>query len=65
MGGFSGEVRGKSKIETYLNYVKAIEHCGGTFNSHYPDGKKKKLCKSLMEQDSESGDWILRCHFHT
>lgn len=65
MGGLRGEVRGRSKIGAYVSYVKQIERWGGTFNSHDPDGKKKKLCKSLMEQDPETGEWVLRYHFHT
>ena len=48
MGGMSGEVRGNSKIEAYLNYVRLVEGFGGTFNSHEPDAKKKKVCKSEM-----------------
>ena len=65
MGGFSAAVRGKSKIETYLNYVREVEKWGSTMNSHEPDAKYKKVCKSLMKQDSETGEWVLRYHFHT
>lgn len=65
MGGFSGTVRGKSKIEAYLNYVREVEKRRGTFNSHKPHAKKKKVCKSLMVQNPESGEWILHYHFHT
>ena len=65
MGGYSGEVRGKSKIETYLNYLGEIERVGGPFNSHEPPRQKKKLCKSLMKQDPKSEEWILPYHFHT
>jgi hypothetical protein len=65
MGGFRDQVRGKSKIEAYLNYVREIERWGDTMNSHEPDAKYKKVCKSLMKQDPETGEWVLRYHFHT
>ncbi len=65
MGGLSGEVRGKSKIETYLNYVRLIEGLGANFNDHQPDAKHKKVCKSMMTQDPETGEWVLRYYFHT
>jgi len=65
MGGLSGEVRGKSKIEAYLNYVKEIERWGGAMNSHEPDAEYKKVCKSLTKQDPETGEWVLRYHFHS
>jgi hypothetical protein len=65
MGSFRGQIRGISKIDVYLKYVAEIKKWNGTFNSHNPDAKYKKVCKNLMEQDSESGEWILRYHFHT
>jgi hypothetical protein len=65
MGGTHGEVRGRSKIEAYLNYVELIEGFGAVFNDHFPDAKRKKACKNLMTLDPESGEWILRYHFHT
>jgi hypothetical protein len=65
MGGFRGEVRGESKIEVYIKYVAEIKRWGGTFNSHDPDAKYKKVGKNLMEQDPSSGEWVLRYHFHT
>ena len=65
MGGMTGEVRGQSKIEAYLEYVQQVEGFGDTFLSHDPDPRNKKLCKKLMVQDSEHGEWILHFHLHT
>ena len=51
MGGMINEVRGSSKIET--------------FQCHNPDPKYKKLCKSLMKQDPDTGEWVLVSRLHT
>ena len=65
MGGMTGEVRGQSKIETYLKYVAEVEGFGDMFQEHDPDPRNKKKCKSLMVQDPETGEWVLRYHLHT
>lgn len=65
MGGMINEVRGSSKIETYLKYAELVDGYGETFQSHNPDPKYKKRCKSLMKQDSETGEWVLRYRLHT
>ena len=65
MGGMTDEVRGPAKIETYLKYAELVDGYGDTFQSHNPDPKNKKLCKSLMEQDPETGEWVLSFHLHT
>ena len=59
------EVRGSSKIETYLKYAELVDGYGETFQSHNPNSKHKKLCKSLMKQDSATGEWVLRFRLHT
>jgi len=64
MGGMSGQIRGKSKIEVYLKYVEEAERCAGVFEDVYPP-KNKRACKSLMVQDQETGEWILRYRWHT
>ena len=64
MGSIHGEIRGKSKIEVYLKYVDEIKKWDG-FNEHFPDAKRKKVCKNLMEQDPDSEEWVLRYRFHT
>ena len=65
MGSTSGEIRGKSKIETYLKYTEEIEAVGNIFQDQHPDPRYKKECKRLMKQDPKSGEWVLRFHFHT
>lgn len=65
MGGMINEVRGSSKIETYLKYAELVEGYGETFQCHNPDPKYKKLCKSLMKQDPDTGEWVLVSRLHT
>ncbi len=65
MGGTSGEVRGRSKIDAYLKYAGEVEGFGDTFQDHDPDPRDKKLCKRLMVQDPETGEWVLSYRLHT
>ncbi len=65
MGGMSGEVRERSKIDAYLNYAEQVEGFGDTFQDHAPDPRNKKLCKRLMVQDPDTGEWVLYFHLHT
>ncbi|HTX22443.1 MAG TPA: hypothetical protein VMD27_11400 [Candidatus Aquilonibacter sp.] len=65
MGSVHGEIRGESKIDVYLKYVDEIKKWDGVFDEHFPDAKYKKVCKNLMEQDPNSGEWVLRYRFHT
>ena len=65
MGGYTGEVRGLSKIDTYLRYVEEVEGFGATFQSHNPDPKYKKECRRRMIQDPHTGEWVLPFHLHT
>lgn len=65
MGGLSGEIKGKSKIEVYLEYKEKTEQWEGLFQEMNPDPSYKKLCKSLMVQDPSTGEWILHYHLHT
>jgi hypothetical protein len=62
MGGFSGEKRGKSKIEVYLKYQEKFEDWEGSFD---PDPKYKKFCKRQMIWDSDTGEWVLHYYLHT
>ena len=65
MGGTTGEVRGKSKIEAYLRYVEIIDAHGETFLTQYPKPHNKKGCKREMVQDPETGEWVLYYRLHT
>lgn len=60
MGGMWGEVRGATKIETYLKYV---EECEGWPLAHNPDPKYKKWCKRQMERDPETREFVLKFRF--
>ena len=64
MGGTYGEIRGKSKIETYLKYE---ELTSGFYEdwSHWPNPKNKKGCKKQMVEDPDTGEWVLQYHMHT
>ena len=61
MGGYWGEVRGSTKIETYLAYV---EQCEGWPGTHDPDPSGKKWCYRQMERDPQTGEWTLRYRAH-
>ena len=60
MGSFRGEVRGNSKVETYIKYLKVSESWD---LARYPDPKYKKFCKKQMEWDRVKREWILQYHF--
>ena len=60
VGGMNSEIRGKSKAGAYRKYAAAVDREGQNFLDHNPDAKHKKLCKSLMQQDPETGEWVLR-----
>ena len=60
MGGVTGEIRGKSKIEVYLKYCDLAEN--EFFPRRIPDPKDKKGCKKEMVQDPETEEWVLRYH---
>jgi len=60
MGSFRGEVRGSSKIETYIKYLEVSESWDLT---RHPDPKCKKFCKKQMEWDPVKKEWILKYHF--
>ena len=62
MGGFSDEVRGKSKVEVYAKYFEVADT--ETF-SYEPDPRYKKYCKSQMVWDPGAEEWVLHYHGHT
>jgi hypothetical protein len=64
MGGHSGEIRGKSKIEVYLKYEETIAGWEGIFEDSDPP-KNKQLCKKLMVWDPDTGEWVLHYRLHT
>ena len=60
MGGFSGKVRGKTKISTYERYREKAEEWGLGCD---PNPDHKKECKSRMVRDEEREEWILEFRF--
>jgi hypothetical protein len=60
VGGFWSEVRGDTKVETYLKYV---DKCEGTPFSPHPHPRYKKSCYREMERDPETREWVLRYRF--
>ena len=65
MGGMHDEMRGSSKIKTYLKYAELVEEFGDTFQDHEPNPNNKKLCKKLMVQDPYTGEWVLPFRLHS
>jgi hypothetical protein len=62
MGGASGAIRGRTKIETYLRYVEETEKMEGSWD---PEPRLKKFCKRLMAKDPDTGEWVLPYHWHS
>jgi len=63
MGGVADQVRGSSKIETYIKYKELVED--SIMESKNPDPLYKKECKRRMIWDSETEEWVLYYHLHT
>jgi hypothetical protein len=66
MGGMGGEIRGKTKLETYKRFRarinrKKIEDSTGLYMDA-GNGSKPDLYKN-MRKDPATGEWVLRFHF--
>jgi hypothetical protein len=66
MGGMGGEIRGKTKLETYKRFRarinrKKIEDSTGLYMDA-GNGSKPGLYKG-MRKDRATGEWVLRFHF--
>lgn len=59
--GTGGEVRGKTKIQTYIKYKERCESWPG---SHAPDPDGKKYCYKCMEWDDRREEWVLPYFWH-
>jgi hypothetical protein len=64
VGGVLGEVRGKNKGECAARFLELRDEQfeGFTFS---PSTRSKRTLKTLMEQDPETGEWVLTYHAHT
>lgn len=63
MGGMRGEVRGRSQIETYEEYVRKTE--GDPDGGWDPHPRFKKACKRSMAFDPVKKEWVLEWYWHS
>ncbi len=66
MGGIRDEVRGPTKIATWLKYYKTIRPrilAQWDMTESFP-GTKKQAYQDMV-WDEEAREWILKYHFHT
>ena len=63
MGGTYGDIRGQSKIEVYLEYLKMTEDI--LFETKIPNPEYKNHCKRVMVGDPETEEWVLDYYLHT
>jgi hypothetical protein len=66
MGGIRDEVRGPTKIATWLKYHRRIRPAilARWDMTEYHPGTKKQAFRD-MEWDEKAQEWILRYYFHT
>jgi hypothetical protein len=66
MGGMGGEIRGKTKLETYKRFGAEVNRSKiEAATGLYMDagiGKKQKLYNSMVK-DKNTGEWVLYYHF--
>jgi hypothetical protein len=67
VGGISHEVRGRTKIETWLKFTKVkreiLERYEDSMHLRWPSSKKEAY--EQMTKDASTGEWVLRYNFHT
>ena len=64
MGGITGEVRGQNKGECAERFQELLdEQLVGW--SVWPSTRSKRELKALMEQDPNTGEWVLLDRAHT
>jgi len=66
MGGIFDEVRGPTKIATWLKYARRIRPgilARWEMTEYFPGTKKEAYRR--MEWDEETQEWVLKYHFHT
>ncbi len=66
MGGMNGEVRGRTKIETWLKFQKERRKIRARFEGlhlRWPSNKREAL--EQMQKDDTTGEWVLEYNFHT
>lgn len=61
MGGMGGEVRGKTKIATWLEYRRMVKRVGLGLAVDFP--RRKRDAYEEMKWDEVAEEWVLRYHF--
>ena len=65
VGGFSDEVRGRTKVETWLNFQKEKRKTLAKYDMECRWPVTKRDAYAQMLKDPETGEWVLRYNFHT
>jgi hypothetical protein len=63
MGGIQGEVRGRTKIETWLRCKKEHRSDEPPYGMKLDWPRTKREAYEIMQKDFDAGEWILRYHF--
>jgi hypothetical protein len=63
MGGMHGDVRGRTKIETWLRFKRELRSDEPPYGLTLDWPQSKAEAYRMMEKDEETGEWILRYHF--
>lgn len=67
MGGQWTELRGRTKEDVYAEYVQWAEDNKDWLYPDLgaPEPDDEEACMEAMEQDLDTGEWVLRFHAHT
>jgi hypothetical protein len=65
VGGIRNQVRGRTKIETWLKFQKVKREILGRYEMVCRWPANKKEAYGQMEEDPETGEWVLEYNFHT
>jgi hypothetical protein len=62
MGGIHGTVKGKTKVECWINFLRVRDHLLDTtgFVREMVTPGNKKVGYQMMQRDDKTGEWTLR-----
>jgi hypothetical protein len=63
MGGMGDEVRGRTKIETWLRFKRENRSDEPPYEMTLDWPRNKKETYEMMQKDADTGEWVLRYHF--
>ena len=63
MGGIRDEVRGRTKIETWLRFKKENRSDEPPYGMTLDWPRNKKEAYEMMRKDDDTGEWVLSYHF--